>query len=261
MVEIKYGDQFEVSDLAGQTVCEARGQFKSDFGIPDKAAARLNGSKVKSSAELDTVLNDDDKLTFAVARSRTPFLVGALLLALAVTGGVFAFGFINASTTLTATLANSNFADVSVNGTLGGQYGVGNVTWSGFGYFKGNIEGPQSVFNVQPAPGYTGDLVTTVTIGNAADLARRYRVLALQLEMVYTNNGSIEINEDSLGNNNWTVLTLDNGSVSMFTRYSDTAGANMTVRIKKGFYITHVYPEAGWKGSAIPELFCEVAQR
>ena len=101
MVEIKYGDQFEVTDLAGQTVSEAREQFKAEFGIPDKAKAKLNGSKVKSSAEIDTVLNDDDKLTFAVSRSRMPYLVGALLLALAVTGGVFAFGFINATTTIT----------------------------------------------------------------------------------------------------------------------------------------------------------------
>src|SRR4030065_959402 len=100
MVEIRYGDQYEVTDLAGQTVCEAREQFKAEFGIPDKAAARLNGSKVKSSAELDTVLNDDDKVTFAVSRSRVPYMVGALLLALAVTGGVFAYGWVNATFTL-----------------------------------------------------------------------------------------------------------------------------------------------------------------
>ena len=35
------------------------------------------------------------------------------------------------------------------------------------------------------------------------------------------------------------MLTLDNGSVSMFT----AAGSdNMTVRVKSGFYITQVYP-------------------
>ena len=87
MVEIRYGEQFEISDLAGQTVSEARDHFKSEFGIPDKAKARLNGSKVK--AELDTVLNDDDRLTFAVSRGKGAYLVGALLLALACTGGVY----------------------------------------------------------------------------------------------------------------------------------------------------------------------------
>ena len=131
MIEIRYGEQYEVTDLAGQTVGEAREQFKSEFGIPDKAKARLNGSKIKSGAEIDTVLNDDDKLTFAVTRSKAPYLVGALLLALAVTGGVFAFGFINATTTLTATTVNSNFADVTVNTT-----GVAALTWNAFGFFK-----------------------------------------------------------------------------------------------------------------------------
>ena len=50
MVEIRYGDQYEVTDLAGQTVNEAREQFRSEFGIPDKARAKLNGSKVKTDA-------------------------------------------------------------------------------------------------------------------------------------------------------------------------------------------------------------------
>ena len=89
MVEIRYGEQFEISDLAGHTVSEARDHFKSEFGIPDKAKARLNGSKVK--AELDTVLNDDDRLTFAVSRGKGAYLIGALLLALAVTGGLLSF--------------------------------------------------------------------------------------------------------------------------------------------------------------------------
>jgi|GEM_PF-604162 len=255
MVEIRYGEQYEVTDLAGQTIGEAREQFKSEFGIPDKARARLNGSKIKSGAEIDTVLNDDDKLTFAVTRSKAPYLVGALLLALAVTGGIFAFGFINATTTLNATTVNSNFADVTVNTT-----GVGACTWTAFGFFKGSIPGPNSIFNVTPAVGYTGDLVTTVTLGNADQLVKRYRVLSLQLEMVdATTNVTLDINESGVADaNDWVMLTLDNGSVSMFTK----AGATpMAVRVKKGFYITHVYPRLGWSGSASPDLFCEVAQR
>src|SRR4030042_5109834 len=117
MVEIRYGDQYDVSDLAGQTVSEAREQFKSEYGIPEKAHAKLNGSKVKSGAEIDTVLNGDDRLTFAVSRGKGAYLIGALLLALVVTGSVFAFGFINATTTLNATTVNSNFADVVTNVT------------------------------------------------------------------------------------------------------------------------------------------------
>ena len=256
MVEIRYGDQFEVSELAGQTVSEAREQFKAEFGIPDKAHAKLNGSKVKSSAELDTVLNDDDRITFAVSKGKGAYLVGALLLALAVTGGIFASGFINATTTLNATSVNSNFADVSVNASYS------TIGWNAFGFFKGSIAGPNGIFNITPASGYTGDLVTTVTLGNSDQLVKRYRVLALQLDMVTGANTVMNINESdalSLGDpaTDWVMLTLDNGSVSMFTDGS----YNMTVRVKKGFYITHVFPSGGWQGAAAPELFCEVAQR
>ena len=252
MVEIRYGDQFEVSELAGQTISEAREQFKAEFGIPNKAQAKLNGSKVKTSAEADTVLNDDDRLTFAVSRSKGVYLVGALLLALAVTGGIFAAGFINASTSLTISTPTSNFADVSVNPDYT------NLGWSGFGFFKGSIDGPHGLFDITPATGYTGDLVTTVTIGNADELVKIYRVLSLQLEMVDSStNASLDISAG--GGNDWVALTLDNGSVSMFT----TGTANMTVRVKKGFYITQVRPNGGYGAgaSASPDLFCEVAQR
>jgi methionine aminopeptidase len=254
MVEIRFRDQYEVTDLAGRTVSEAREQFRNEFGIPDRATAKLNGTRVEGSTEFDTVLNDDDKLTFTVSKGMGAYLVGAALLALAVTGSVFAFGFINASTSLNATTIDSNFADVTANLT-----GSAAVTWNAFGFFKGSIGGPNDIFEIVPAEGYTGDLVTTVTIGNADDLVKRYRVLALQLEMVDQDTHTVlDINESGAADaNDWVMLTLDNGSVSLFTDGS----AAMSLRVKRGFYITHVYPFGGWQGSAIPDLFCEVAQR
>jgi hypothetical protein len=253
MVEIRYKDQFEVSELAGQTVAEAREQFKAEFGIPAKAQAKLNGSKVKSGAEMDTVLNDDDKLTFATSRGKGVFLIGALLLAMAITGGIFAAGFVNATVTLTAT-TTTNFADVSANSS--------GLTWSAFGFFKGTI-GAGTLFNVNTATsGYTGDVVVTVSLGNADDLVKQYRALSLQLNMVSSNGTDLDINNDNVGRDgdtgDWVMLTLDNGSVSMFPE-GQTGGDAMTVRVKKGFFITHVAPFAG--GSASPMLFCEVAQR
>jgi molybdopterin converting factor small subunit len=255
MVEIRYGDQYEVTELAGQTVSEARQQFRDELGIPDKARAKLNGRNIKRNVEPDTVLNDDDKLSFAVSRSKVPFLVGALLLALAATGGVFAFGFINATATLNGTVASSNFADVSVNST-----GISALSWNGYGFFKGAIGGPYGIFNIDTTSGYTGDLVVTVSLGNADQLAKRYRVLALKLDMIYPNGTNIDINEDGTidANEDWVMLTLDNGSVSMFPKGT----ANVTnVRVVSGFYITNVFPFGGWQGSAQPNLFCEVAQR
>ncbi|HTY81684.1 MAG TPA: hypothetical protein VMB24_02785, partial [Dehalococcoidales bacterium] len=76
MIEIKYRDQFEISDLAGKTVSEAREQFRGEFGIPSKAHATLNGEEIKNSAENDTVLAENDKLTFAVKQPVGLFLVG-----------------------------------------------------------------------------------------------------------------------------------------------------------------------------------------
>ncbi len=249
MVEIRYGDQYEVTDLAGQTVSEAREAFKSEFGIPDKAKTKLNGSKVKSSAELDTVLNDDDKLTFAVSRTKVPYLVGALLLALAVTGGVFAFGWINATTTMSATTTAENFADVTaVNATLTG--------WTAHGNVKGEMTANTSLFYVD-AGTYAGDLIVSVGIGNAAELSDEYRVLSMQLEVVNSAAPSVPLDISGGNGAKWVLLNLKNGSVDMFPPVT----ANMTVRIKSGFYITHAKGSGAVVGTGSPQLFCEVAQK
>ena len=261
MVEIRYGDQYEVADIAGQTVSEAREQFRDEFGIPDKARAKVNGKKVRGSSELDVVLNDDDKVSFVVAKNRAPFMVGALLLALAISGGVFATGFINATATLTGTVKNYDFASVSVNTT-----GISALSWTGYGSFKGSIPitttNGTPIFNIDTlSSGYTGDLVVTVSLGNADQLAEVYRVLALKLTFNTPNGAVADINESGAADaNDWVLLTLDNGSVSMFPK--GAASNNVcTVRVASGFYITNIKPLGGFGGSASPNLFCEVAQR
>jgi hypothetical protein len=260
MVEIRYGNNREAAELAGLTVEEAREQFRTGFGIPNKARAILNGGKVKRSLEIDTVLNDDDELAFAVPKHRGAYLVGATLLALAVTGGVFAYGFVNASTTLSATVAEYNFADVSVNTT-----GISSLTWSGYGFFKGGIPANASnngtpIYNIDTqSSGYTGDLVVSVSIANGDQLAKRYRTLAMKIAMCYPDGSLMDINESGAADaNDWVMLTLNNGTVSMYT--GGTANTT-TVRVLGGYYITHARPFAGWEGSASPELYCEVSQR
>ena len=39
MVEIRYGEHYEMADLAGKSVAQAREQYKQEFDIPDKAKA------------------------------------------------------------------------------------------------------------------------------------------------------------------------------------------------------------------------------
>ncbi len=88
MVEIRYGDYYEVAELAGQSITDARQQFRAELGIPEKARAKLNGRKVDAKLESEISLCDDDKLSFATASGKGAYLAGALLLALAITGSV-----------------------------------------------------------------------------------------------------------------------------------------------------------------------------
>jgi len=255
MVEIKYGDNYENTELAGRTISEARKLFSGELGIPGKANAKLNGKKIKGNLETDTYLCDEDRLTFAEPKGKGLFLVAAMLMALAATGGVFAFGWVNATTQLGASVVEEDFASVSENteGTFG---------WSGYGFFKGQTNTtPQPIFNIDTvASGYTGDLVVTVSIANAGELTKVYRVLGLQLQMVYPNGGIVDINGDSDNNEATDValLTLRNGSVDMF--YGGTANV-CTVKVKSGFFITNIKGQGWGAYSDDPVLYCEVAQR
>ena len=257
MVEIRYGDNYEASDLAGHSVGEARQQFKAELGIPDKARARLNGRNVKGELESEVTLCEDDKLSFAKSSVKGAYLAGALLLALAVTGSVFAYGWVNATNTLGAGQATQDFAAVTVNQTVA-------ITWSPYGYYKGAIAGPKPIFDIDTATSnYAGDLVVTVSLANADTLAKCYRVMALKLELVkQSDNATIDINESGApgDTDDYVLLTLGNGSVDMFP--GGTAQA-MTVRVKSGFYVSHIFKGANWDTAAEyqPDLFCEVAQR
>ena len=91
MVEIRYGEHYEVADLAGQLLAEAREQYKEEFGIPDKAQAKLNGKPVKKKLEAVTELGDGDEFSFAEKGRRGLILVGTFLLAIAITGSLFAY--------------------------------------------------------------------------------------------------------------------------------------------------------------------------
>ena len=86
MIEIRYGEHYEMADAAGKSVAQAREQYKQEFGIPDKAQASLNSKGIKQKHEPKTALGDNDSLTFAQKSMKGLFFVGAILLALAVTG-------------------------------------------------------------------------------------------------------------------------------------------------------------------------------
>lgn len=97
MVEISYRDCYDITDLTGQTISVARNRYKSEFGIPDIASSKLNGTRINRREEMSTVLSDDDTLNFFVSQGIEEYLVGALLQVLVITGGMFAYDFINTS--------------------------------------------------------------------------------------------------------------------------------------------------------------------
>ncbi len=256
MIEIRYGDYYEVADMAGQSVSEARKQFKAEFGIPDKTGAKLNGNKVKGGLESKIRLNDDDKLSFTEARGKGVFLLAALFLSLAVTGGVFAYGLVTASVTFSGVSVPAGageFVDVTVNNTV-------SIGWTPHGDSKGST-GNGTLWDIDTASsGYTGDMVATVYITNADKLIEVYRVLAMFITVYDSSDNVVDINGDGSANvsTDYALLTLDNGSVDL-----NIAGAAdvFTVKLDSGFYSTQIYGTGWTSGSEAPKLYIDVAQR
>ena len=240
MVNVSYGEHSRQIELAGRTVADVREMFKSEFDLSDRAQANLNGQSLKKKLEAETELCNEDELYFEEKSRRPLVLLGAFLLALAVTGGIFAY----TATTDTATLLLSDygdFVDVAENATL--------PTWDVWGNYRGAVSTGE-IFVVTPDAGgpWTGDISVLVTIANAEDLVECYRVLVMEIEV-----------HDSADNNIGTTeyLSLGRGEVDIDVDYD--ADTPYTVEITGGYYITH---RGGWtSGSEDPIIMCQVLQR
>jgi hypothetical protein len=254
MVEIRYKDNYEAFNVTGCTIAETRQQFKADFSIADNTTAFLNGKRISAKGESSTVLNDEDTLVFKKAGiNKIAFLVGALALAMAVTGGVFAYGFLNASATINATAASTDFATVSANTSS-------LPSWHARGLEK-NQTGSGTLYDINTkTSGYTGDIVATISFANADDLVKVYRTLALVIEVRDSSNNIVDINGDSLkDSNDNALLNLNNGSVTL--SMTQTIADIYTVKIKNGTFICNA-GNSGWTpSSGAPMIFCEIAQK
>ena len=256
MVEIRYGENYEVANLAGQSVAEAREQFKAEFGISGKARARINDNKVKGKMEAEVKLADNDKLSFTEARAgKGAFLVGALLLALSVTGGVFAYGLTTASTDFSSvTASGEDFAEVSSNTSSA-------ISWTPHGKFKGTTGGG-TLFDVDTqTSGYNGKSTISVSIANGDELVSVYRTLAMFIKVYGSHGDAVDINGDgNVDSDDFALLTLSNGAVDLFLSANAT-GDYYTVKLDSGFYATNI-KGTGWvSGYEQPLLYAEVAQR
>ena len=237
MVEIRYVENYEMADLAGRSVAEAREQYKQEFGIPDKAQASLNSKGIKQKHEPVTALGDNDSLTFAQKSRKGLFFIGAILLAAAITGGIFAYGATTATITLGLT-ADSDFASVAA-GTA--------PVWNVFGSYKGNVK-TGTLFTITPDTDWSGDMATVLTLANAQELVAAYRILVFEIEVYDATPAQVGTTE---------YLTLGKGDIDI--EFTQATAGPYTVEITGGFYITH---RGGFSDDdASPDIYCQVLQR
>jgi hypothetical protein len=200
------------------------------------------------------MLKDKDTLVFKSSSGhRMAYLVGALLLAMAISGGVFAYGFTNASVTLTATSSTYNFADVSANTSS-------TPSWTFRGMEKGHT-GSGSLFDIDTlSSGYPGDLSVTVVMANVDQLVSVYRNLLLALEVRDSTDTRVDINGDGLVDDSDVILlTLQNGSVTF--NIEQTTASRYTVMLSKGSFICNPARSTWTVADGAPQLYCELAQR
>ena len=241
MVEIRYGEHYEMADLAGRSIADAREQYKPEFGIPDKAQASLNGKGIGKKHELVTALGDNDSLTFAPKSRKGLFFIGVVLLAAAITGGIFAYG----ATTTTVGLSligTSDYAAVVAE--------VSPPTWTVWGKFKGKVTAGD-LFEITPEANYTGDMVALITLTNTYDLVETYRVLVLEIEIWDTAGPPTQVGTTE-------YLTMDKGVIEIEIDQSGKT-APYDVRLVNGFYITHRSPWTA--GKEDPTILCDVIQK
>ena len=249
MVELSYGEHYELAELAGKSVVEVRELYKTEFEIPDRAQAVLNDKPLKKKMEDKIRLEDADELSFEEKeRSRKPLFITAILLALAISGGLFAYTWTTATATLVAGTTVGDFASVTAN-----TAGISNVTWTPFGRYRGAIPAG-TLFNVTPTTGYDGDLEVTVYLANADELSKNYRFWMIRLQLTDGTN-PVDAQEATQ------VLTLNNGQSSFYWPSSNyTAGTIYDVECTGGSYIGLPWVGTGWADSYDPLLFCEVTQ-
>jgi len=173
------------------------------------------------------------------------YFVTALLVALAVTGGLFAFAYTSDTTSLNATAATADFASVTVNNTVPG-YNI-------FGSYRGKI--PQgNLFDVTPTTSYPGDLEVNVYLDNIDLLSYKYGMLLVRIRFVDSGNNTVDVEDMTK------PLTLQNGVVS-FTATGLTPGTTYYIQTTGGVY--RAFPWAyltSSGGSYDPSITCEVVQ-
>lgn len=241
MIEISYGEYYELADLAGKSVAEVRELYKPEFSIPDRAKASLNGKQLKRKLESEIKLGDEDELSFEEKDRRVLVLLGALLFTLALTGGLFAFTYTTASKTIAVDVGVGDYGNVTANAS--------DLDYTVLGRLRGAI--PAGIlFDVVKAADYTGDLEVNVYLSNIDQLQKDYSFWMMRLQLTDVNGNPVDIEKVTQ------VLSLD-------TPFATFACDNWTsdyryVECEGGSF--RAFPRA-WLSGQDPVLFCQLVQR
>jgi len=175
------------------------------------------------------------------------YFVTALLLALAVTGGLFAYAYTIASTSLSLGTVSSDFGNITAS--------TANTVpqYTPFGTYRGKIDAG-NLFDVTPDTNYNGDIGINVYLDNMDQIGYKYGMFMVKLRLVNSANQSMDV--DGVDK----PLTLRNGVVS-FTSNNMTGGTPYYIYCVGGVYRT--FPWAyltGAGGTWAPSFTAEILQ-
>ena len=247
MVNIIYGEHSQQVELAGKTVADVREMFKSEFDLSDRAQANLNGQWLKRKLEAETELCDDDELYFEEKSRRPLVLVGAFLLALAITGGIFAYTATTDTITIGVSAVSADFAELSANNSV--SYNSTTIVGNVIGKINAGV-----MFDVTKDSNYTGDVELVVSLANADELVQEYKSWMMRIKL--TDGSDINTGYDT--SNSTQVVSLKNPSVTFSV---DSANLTVTryIHCIGGSYKT--LSADIWAGMGFdPLIFAEVAQ-
>ncbi|MEE9399492.1 MAG: hypothetical protein V3V23_04410 [Dehalococcoidales bacterium] len=171
-------------------------------------------------------------------------LLATLAVSLALTGGLFAYAYTSATTSITATTGSADFASVTTNSTV--------PSYTIFGSYRGRIQSG-NLFEVTPSSGYPGDLQVNVYLSNIDELSYNYGLFMLRLQLVDGSNNKQDMEAITK------VLTLNNGVVS-FISDNLTPGTTYYVKTIGGIYRSYPWVYLGNQSIYSPELYAEVVQ-
>lgn len=247
MVEISYSEHYELAELAGKSIAEVREQYTSEFEIPDRAQAILNDKPLKKKLEAEIKLEDSDMLSFEEKSRRGLVVLGAFLLTLLVTGGLFAYTYTVDTITITTVVATADFASVTANATTTA------LDYQLLGSVNGKL-GSQDLFAVTGDSDYSGDVEVLVSLANADELVQEYRFWMMRVELTDAG-GSTKVDKEGITK----VISLDKPSTSFVVDSANITGQTVYVYCQGGSYKTFPFVQLGTSHSD-PLIFCEVVQ-